>query len=70
MNDFCSHDQVIAKIQHFSEFLNQVALEKESLLITLGKCQQSECIKDQINIYKNVLNHYNETFEDIIHKDL
>jgi len=67
MNDYASQCQVIAKIQHFLEYLQQSQLEKQALAIALGKSEQDECLKDQILIYQELIDHYHGLFKEILH---
>ncbi len=63
MNDN-SHDQIIAKMQHFAEHLKQTQLEKESLLLMF----KDDDIKKEILIYQEISREYYRIFKDIIYE--
>lgn len=56
--------KLIAKVQHFSDRLKQVILEKESLVIITGK--QSKEMKKEIHVYQEISNDYDENFKNIV----
>jgi hypothetical protein len=66
MSNQLTHDQIIAKLQHFADGLRQHKLEKESLSISLEKSEQKTQIYNQILIYEEIIEEYHNTFEDII----
>lgn len=69
MQDPSTHDQVIAKLQHFAEFIKQSKLEKETLMIVLGQdYEDRECLKNKILIYQEILEEYHKIFQDIIYR--
>jgi hypothetical protein len=69
MQNQVSHDEIIAKIQHFSDKLSTITREKETLSIILGKCDLQPEIRNEILIYKEILDEYHTVFQDIIIKD-
>lgn len=66
MQNHLTHDQIIAKLQHFADGLRQRKIEKEALSITLGKCEQHSELHNQILIYEEIIEEYHNSFEDII----
>lgn len=64
-----SHDQIIARVQHFGDMLKQIQLEKESLfLIFSEKSTEKEQMKEQIIICEEIAKHYYEIFKDILYR--
>jgi len=63
MND--QHDQMIAKVQHFSDKLKQIILEKESLALILRNGNLKE-INKEISVYQNISDDYDEVFKNIL----
>ncbi len=61
-----THDQIIAKLQHFADGLCQRKIEKEALSITLEKGEQKNEVYNQILIYEEIIEEYHNSFEDII----
>lgn len=61
-----THDQLIAKLQHFADGLCQHKLEKEALSITLGKCELQSEIRNEILIYEEILDSYYDQFQEIL----
>ena len=59
--------KIIAKIQHFLEFMQQTILEKESLSIALGEGKEHN--KFEILIYQEILKEYHALFQEILHSD-
>lgn len=59
--------KLIAKIQHFLEYLQQVILEKEALSIALGEGKNQS--KFEILIYQEILHEYHALFQEILHSD-
>jgi hypothetical protein len=70
MIDQRSHDRLIAKLQHFADYMHQRKLEKEALSITLHRSSLKSDIKNQILIYQEILEEYHLEFKDIIVGDL
>lgn len=66
MQNQLTHDQVIAKLQHFADSLRQRKIEKESLSIALGKGEQKTEVYNQILIYEEIIEEYYKTFENIV----
>lgn len=64
------HDKVIAKLQYFAEMLRQRHIEKQSLLIVLGKQEncEKEKIKEQINTIHQTLEDYYDLFDEILYR--
>jgi hypothetical protein len=61
-----THDQVIAKVQHFADSLRLHKLEKEALSISIDKSEKKTEMYNQILIYEEIIEEYHKTFEDII----
>ena len=68
MSDYLNHDQIIAKIQHFADFMTQKKLEKEALSIVLDKSDLKSCIISEILIYQEIIEEYYTDFEHILHR--
>lgn len=69
MTEYQRHERLIAKIQHFAEWLKQSQIEREILLIsTPGKNCQKEKIQESILVYEEMLKEYYDIFEDIVHR--
>lgn len=68
-SNLLTHDQVIAKVQHFSDSLKQRKLEKESLHMTMEDKSIKLAIHNEILIYAEILKDYNEEFQQIIRED-
>ncbi len=66
MSNPLTHDQVIAKLQHFADGLRQRKIEKEALSIALEKGDQKTEVYNQILIYEEIIEEYHSSFEDII----
>jgi hypothetical protein len=66
MSNYLSHDQVIAKIQHFADSLQQRKLEKEALSIVISDKSLKSEIRSEILIYEEILEDYDDTFQDIL----
>lgn len=69
MCESCCHNQIIAKIQHFSEVLDRTALEKESLSIVIDDKQIREELHKEILIYRELSKQYDEIFKNIVCKE-
>lgn len=69
LNSF-KHDQIIAKIQHFSNLLNQFENDKANLLITIAtNCDyEKEKLKHQILLCQELAKEYYVIFEDILYR--
>lgn len=65
----CSHDKIIAKIQHFSDMLNQILLEKRSLHVILDDKILKQDLDKEIAIYQEISHDYEEIFKNIICTD-
>ena len=68
MQDVGSHDKIIARIQHFSEVLQQIKLEKESLMLVISESCEKEKLKDQVLVCEELLEHYYKIFDDILYR--
>ncbi len=66
MQNHLTHDQIIAKLQHFADGLRQRKIEKESLSIALEKGEQKTEVYNEILIYEEIIEEYHNSFEDII----
>ncbi len=66
MSNQLTHDQIIAKLQHFADSLRQRKIEKEALSIALEKGDQKIEVYNQILIYEEIIEEYHSSFEDII----
>lgn len=66
--NFC-HDKIIAKIQHFSEMLDRVLQEKESLSMTMNETSLKENLLREILVYQQISREYDKIFKNIIFKD-
>lgn len=66
-----SHDQTIARIQHFNEILRRSQIEKETLLIALGEDHllENNQIREQIKVLEEVRRDFWLVFEGIIYED-
>lgn len=70
MVDYDNHDQIIAKIQHFAELMQQCIKDKEMWLLTLPPehdCEQ-EKVKEQILVLQEMLKEYYKIFDDILYR--
>lgn len=64
-----SNGHSIAKLQHFSDYLQQLILEKESLALLLTDKSVLSDIRTEIIVYTEILDKFNKLFEDILHKE-
>jgi hypothetical protein len=64
-----THDKIIAKIQHFAEYLQQRTMDKEALAITMKDDKIVFEIRAEIKAYNEVIEEYYRTFDEILHKD-
>lgn len=65
-----THDQVIAKVQHFADMLKQRKLEKEALHMAIDDKSIKLYIHNEIIIYSEIMAEYNEEFQQILRRDI
>jgi len=68
MIDQISHDQIIAKIQHFADNLQQRKLDKEILSILIEDKPLKSDILNEILIYEEIIQEYYDDFRNILTK--
>ena len=66
MSNHQTHDQVIAKLQHFADSLHNAKIEKERLSLSLEKGDEKSQIYNEISIYEEIIDEYHKIFENII----
>jgi hypothetical protein len=66
MSNPLTHDQIIAKLQHFADGLRHRKLEKEAVSIALEKGDQKTEVYNQILIYEEIIEEYHHEFENIV----
>jgi hypothetical protein len=66
MSNHQTHDQVIAKLQHFADNLHNRKLEKEALSLSLDKSEKKTEVYNEILIYEEIIDEYHQIFENII----
>ena len=69
MCESCCHNQIIAKIQHFSELLNACILEKETLSIVIHDKDMKNHLLLEILVYEEILTQYDDIFKNILCKE-
>ena len=65
-----THDQVIAKVQHFADTLKQIKLEKEAQHISIEDKSIKLYLHNEIIIYSEILDEYKKEFQQILRSDL
>lgn len=69
MNEQIIHDRIIAKIQHYAEFLRHMQIDKEhTLLSNQSKTPENERIKSQLFVCQELLKEYYNIFDDILYR--
>lgn len=70
MTDQDHHDKLVAKIQHFGDFLEQAISERETLSFSLGdEKKMISAIKQEVEIYKEIAKQYDLCFENLLYKE-
>lgn len=68
MTDCDHHDQIIAKIQAFADWMKQSKQEKESYALLLAESEEKNQVRKEILIYNEILVEYFEIFGEILQK--